>query len=178
MALGTRLRRWIADQGGGLLDNSGLTAWFCPREGNEAMGVLADIFVSKPEDAEVYEQAMLDQSFATDRRFTYVQYKRVTSLEFAQLRAILANEPFEYRTHKFVHICHTEGTTLDQFPPDAVALLSAMPPETIKSVAEKWCRIEELRCEPEDVEPVLADLQRLARLAEVEGKGMYIWNSV
>lgn len=142
------------------------------------MGILADIFISRPEDAAQYEQASLAHKHAPDPRFTSVHYKRLMSLEFAMLWAILADEPYEYEKHHFSHIAHTDATTLDQFPPAALSLLAAMTPETMASVAETWSAIEELQWAPADVAPVLADLQRLARLAEAEGKSMYIWNSL
>ena len=140
------------------------------------MGILADVFVSTPEDAANYEQSMLART--RDEHFTYVEYKGVTSLEFGQLIAILEGVPFDQKTHEFSLIWETEGALIEQFSSDAVSLLSSLTAESLISAAERWCEIEELRCSSEALEPILADLQRLARLARETDKGMYIYNSV
>jgi hypothetical protein len=58
---------------------------------------------------------------------------------------------------------------------DGLATLTA---GNAKALSARWAAIEELRCAPEEVEPIVAALIRLAGIAKTNGCGLFLWGSL
>ena len=48
----------------------------------------------------------------------------------------------------------------------------------VVGLKEEWAGTDELDCEPGVLSPLLADLQRLSKLARSNGKAVYLWGCV
>jgi hypothetical protein len=140
------------------------------------MGILADIFVSTEEDALLYDS--LDER--PTERYDVVLYKRLTSLEFGRLWAIIDGEEWDVHRHMLRNISHgDEGEQwLEVFPAELVAKLAGLPDDGMEDLSNAWGKTEELQWDGALLLPVLIDLRRLANAAQASNRGMYLWGSL
>jgi hypothetical protein len=145
------------------------------------MGILSDIFVSTPEDAVKYEAILLaSQNKLPKDRYERVQYKGLTSLEFARLWAIMDNRPWTMESYWLDNVQHTDdgSSSLDHFPDILVAKLAKWDDHLLSPTADEWGKTEELQSDGATLLPILTDLRRLARVAQQTTRSMYLWNSL
>jgi hypothetical protein len=65
-----------------------------------------------------------------------------------------------------------------RFPVAFVDRLAALSVPEIKRLSTRWAGIGELQWPPEDAERVLTSIVRLAHLAKVKGRGLFLWGSL
>lgn len=139
------------------------------------MSVLADFYLSAKQDAAAYDEM---QQCAEDDR---VQSNRITPLELSMLAAILAGEAWEVSQMKqFERILMVDGGErfIHQVSPALVERLAQLPPEGLRRAAETWSATEAVACAPEEMQPLLEDLVRLAVRARATDRQMFLWNCV
>ena len=143
------------------------------------MGILAEIFVSTPEDAPGYESARLNGGASLNAFVDRAEYKGLTGLEFGTLWAIISNQEWTI-SHQLESIAMSSGgeSWLDRFPNDLVSKLATMDNDGKTRAAKMWAATEELRCSPTDLLPILADLHRLALKAQGSSRSLYLWGSL
>ena len=142
------------------------------------MGILADFFVATPEDALLYAELSLEDSFP-EARFPRAQWKGFTSLEVETLWAIVEGRPWNPETHSLEPAGDVgEEQWLFRLPEPLVARLATLTPEDQGRFAGEWAETEELSCEASELEPVLASLVDLAGNARASGRGMFLWGSL
>ncbi len=143
------------------------------------MGMLADFFVATPEQATRYANRNdePDEGEEITALLNPCEYKRFTGLELGTLWAILEGVPWEVGKHMPKDtVLGTEGESwLERLPDELTHLLSKATPEALAKAGSSWANTEELTCEPADLDPVLADLQRLAQQAILSGRSVYLW---
>lgn len=146
------------------------------------MGILADFFAATPEQATRYAHRFdePDKGSAIKKLLAPKEYQGFTGLEMGTLWALLEGEPWDIDRHMLQEILLThEGETwLERFPDALVQRLAHATPAQLAGVLVEWAKTEELACEPSELQPVLDDLQSLARDALNSGKFVYLWGSM
>lgn len=144
------------------------------------MGLLCDLFVNTHDEALAYESTTTQDRDARLKRFSPVEFKGLTSLEFGTLWAILANEEWDVEKHMLIDVAFGEGNEswLHQFQDEYVRLLSKLDGNAVSSAAEAWSKTEELACSGDDVRPVVEALVHLSKEAIATNKGLYMWGSL
>jgi hypothetical protein len=138
------------------------------------MSVLADIYISRDDDAVKYDTA--PDQFA-DR----AQYKGFTPLELSLLWSIMRGVEGDVATmDEFSCLLQIDGgeRLVHRLPAAMVSELAALPPDRVASVTAAWAATEELSCSPEDIRPVVDDLVRLSRRAVETSQSVHLWNCV
>ncbi len=139
------------------------------------MSVLADIYVSAPENALAYDGS---KEFPENERAELTGF---TYIEFSTLWAILEGKPWEEEhMDAFESVMEDEKgeKMIFRFPERVVELAVKLGDAAIESAAEEWAETDELECAPEDLRPVIEELVRVAKVAKESGRGLYLWNSV
>ena len=145
------------------------------------MGILADIFVCEPADAPKYETRRRAGGISDDPRYLRVEYKDVSGLEFGTLWALLENRFWDVRRHMLDDIAYgkSDETWLNQFPDGFVTLLAGMDTAALVPMSVRWSQTDELHgTKPAELQPLLADLNRLAIAAQASGRQMFLWGSL
>lgn len=141
--------------------------------------MLADFFVADSADAVRYARRIeeADEGEEIERRLKPVHYKNITAFEIASLWAILDDSDGDVKHHmpETVYLGEDSESWLHRFPAELSTLLASLDEAGLKSAAQDWAETEELDCDPEELAPLLADLQALARQAAVSGKALYLW---
>lgn len=141
--------------------------------------MLSDFFVADAADALRYAQRHeeADEGEEIERRLNPAQYKNVTGLELGTLWAILEGAEWNVKKHMPDTISEGEEgeSWLHRFPVELTRLLANLDEAGLCRAAEDWAETEEMDCDPEELAPLLADLQSLARLAEAPGTSVYLW---
>jgi hypothetical protein len=138
------------------------------------MSVLSDIYISLENEAVKYDAA--PNSF-TER----VQCKGMTPLELSTLWAIMRGVEWDAALmDDFACLLETNGgeRLVHSFPGEMVTALGQLSSDRIRDVSSKWATTEEMASSPEDIQPVVEEMVRLARSASASRRGLYIWNSV
>ena len=138
------------------------------------MSVLADIYISRNDDAVKYDAA--PEAF-TER----AEYKGITPLELSMLWAIMRGVEWDVASmDEFPCLLAIDGgeRLIHRLPAAMASDLALLSPDRITSVTSAWAATEELSCSPEDIRPVLDDLVRLSRRAGETNQGVHLWNCV
>ncbi len=139
------------------------------------MGLLADFLVGTDEDASRYDGG---PTVPDSHRASYTG---ITEIELTTLYLIAQGLPVDPdTTYDFRTVSEAdEGEVVTvEILPDLVRRLAGASDEDLMQWAREWAATEELACEPEDLQPVLQDLRRLALVARAEAKAVYLWNCV
>ncbi len=142
------------------------------------MGILADVFVASPEDAEHYENAL---HAAQAQRFERVPFSGVTPPEFQQLWAMLDNADFDASRHVLEDLTAggADESWLYRFPDGFVQGLAAIDDARLDDLVQSWCDLDELLdADPDKVLRGLAAIRQLSRSALASGRGLYLWGSI
>jgi len=143
------------------------------------MGILADFFVATHEEAIRYANCHLesDEGEEIQSLLTPLEYKGFTGLEIGTLWAILEGVEWDVSRHmpESLFLGEENESWLERFPDELVQKLAAISPQQIESVASAWANTEELNCDPQDLQPVIVDLQQLSKRAINENKAVYLW---
>ena len=137
------------------------------------MGILADLFVAHPDDAVAYEERLGSRS----ARFEVRQFNGFTQLELEILWAMVAGEEWSPERHQLEAIGEPSESWLFRFPDAFVGRLASLGPD-LHPLASRWAAIEELACAPDEIKPVLEALVSLAKSAQKNGKGLFLWGSL
>lgn len=144
------------------------------------MGILADFFVSSPEQALQY--ASSPETHATLKSaLQRFEASHLTSLEMGTLWAILDGTEYDPKVHVLedIHWGEDSESWLHRFPDSFVFLLAGLDERSKAATGDAWAQTEELQCSPGDVLPVLAALHALAtRQRQSHGKSLYLWGCV
>jgi len=138
------------------------------------MSLLADIYVSRDEDAVKYDTA-------PDQFVERAQYKGFTPLELSILWSIMRGVEWDVAMmDEFPCLLTIDGgeRLIHRLPSTMVADLATLPPHRVASVTRAWAGTEELSCSPADIRPVVNDLVRLARRATETSQSVHLWNCV
>ena len=145
------------------------------------MGILSDLFVADPADAIRYEkEAALAQalpSWVAGR----AQLKQLIYLQYEVLWASLERRTWQPDSHslEMLSMSNDGGSWLFRFPPPFVTRLAEADAGSLGVVAEQWIQSGELHgATAEEVLPVLRELTQLARIAQADGKGLFLWGSL
>jgi hypothetical protein len=144
------------------------------------LGILADLLVASTADALLYNESAETRGSPSPDRFERVEYKHFSGLEFGTLWALIDGQKWDVHRYTLRHITHgDEGESwLEEFPAALVATLAAFDDSRVAGVAEAWGKTDELKWMNDGLDEVIANLVRLARLAEREEKGMFLWGSL
>ena len=145
------------------------------------MGILADLFVSTPEEAIAYEAAI--GTAQIEKRYERAEYKGLTGLEFGTLWAILEGKEWDVDKHMLeeIHFGPDGETWLMKFPAELIGLLISADAAKTEAALNSWAQTEELQMNGvtlEDVRPIFTDLVRLANIANTEQESLYLWGSL
>jgi len=141
-----------------------------------AMGILADFFVADPLHASSYEHSR--SSDLSMERFQVEEFSGVTSLELEILWAIVEGEEWSPKRHALEAVGQPAETWLFRFPTPFLTRLAGLEATELQPLASKWAKIEELSCNPEDLQPVLRSLVSLAKSARETGRALFVWGSL
>ena len=144
------------------------------------MSILADFFVSTPEQAIQYASS-IEAHVALKATLQPFETNGLTPLELGTLWAILAGTEYDAKKHALEDVRWGERNEswLFRIPEALVGLLASMNQHSLDSVSETWSETEELQCSPRDVQPVLTALRDLAdRQMHAKGQSLYLWGSV
>ena len=145
------------------------------------MGILSDLFVADPADAIRYEN---DVAFAQKLPSWVpgrVQLGGLTDLQYEVLWASLEHRTWQADTHslEMLSVRKDGGRWLFRFPSIFVARLAETDAGSLDLLAEQWIQSGELHgATAADVLPVLRELTHLARMAQADGKGLFLWGSL
>jgi hypothetical protein len=139
------------------------------------VSVLAHLYVSTADKAPEYDESQEapESERAELTGFTYI--------EFSTLWAIMEGKPWEdAHMDSFESIMEKDNgeRMIFRFPDAFVALAAGLDDPAIEAAAEEWAETDELECDPEDVQPVIEELRRVARVAKDSKRGLYVWNCV
>lgn len=138
------------------------------------MSVLSDIYVSRDSEAVKYDTA--PDTF-TER----AQFKGMTPLELSMLWAIMRGADWDVAMMEdFGCLIEIDGgeRLVHSFPGAMVTSLGQLTGDQIRDFSAKWAATDELACLSSDIQPVVEEMSRLARLAASSGRGLFIWNCV
>src|SRR5579864_6711388 len=137
------------------------------------MGLLADIYISRDEEAVAYDSNhSLPQS---DR----LQNTSITPLELSTLWAIMRGTPWEVSLMKeFQCLFQRDGgeRLIHRLPAAMIADLLKLAPDQMQAVASQWAATDEMRWPAANARRFLEDLSRLAHHAAESGRSVYLWN--
>jgi hypothetical protein len=144
------------------------------------MGILADFFSAATADARLYALPSSQSDHVLEARIAPAKYKGFTSLELEMLWAILEGGEWNPEVHVLLDesIPGDDESWLYRFPEQFVALLADATPDAIGKANAAWAATEELRCSPDDLAPVVTDLQSIARKSRLTGQPMYLWGAL
>jgi hypothetical protein len=139
------------------------------------MGVLADFFVARESRAEGYD--------SNPDGFTHrASYKNITPLELSTLwAAISGSESTPGLADEFRNVLTKDGgeRLIYRFPSKLVTQLADLKSESIGPIAATWATTDDelkMFCQSSaDLEPLVADLARLARHAAELQSDLYLW---
>lgn len=138
------------------------------------MSVLSEIYISRETEALKYD---ITPDIFADR----AQFTGITPLEISTLWAIIRGDAWEVTMMRdFPCLLQVGGgeRLVHSFPAAMVSALGQLTNDQIQDVSAKWAATEELACAPSDIQPVVAEMARLARAAASSGRGLFIWNCV
>jgi hypothetical protein len=139
------------------------------------MGVLADIYISRDQEAAGYDG---NPNFpASDR----VQWKRITPLELSTLWTIMRKIKWEvsFMDEFECLLVQDEGERLiHRLPPAMVTELAKLAPDEIGAIAPTWAGTDEMQWPPETARNAIEELTGLARRAAASNRNLYLWNCV
>jgi len=158
------------------------------------MSLLSDFVVADPSQAHAI-------GVSSERPWPTLQSKGFTVLEVALLHFALTDEDAEAHVNprRFVRNAFTkkdqpvtafaaylegfrcldqsEGWWVHELPAPLVEEVASA--DNLRAVAGKWAAFEELQgAEADHLAELLAELQRLARLASAQGKSLLLWTSL
>ncbi len=140
------------------------------------MSVLAHLYVSTPDKALEYDES---QEAPENER---AELKGLTYIEFSTLWAIAEGKDWEedHMDSFEVLLEKDHGERMIFRCPDAfVALAAGLDDAAVTEAAEEWAETDELEdWEPEDLTEVIEELRRVARVAKLGKRGLYLWNCV
>lgn len=143
------------------------------------MGIIAEFFVATPDQALRYANRRddPDQGEEIESLLDPCEYNGITSLEIGTLWAILAGVEWDVDEHmpEDTFSGEADESWLNRFPPQLTAMLAGVSPERLAQACTAWAATEELDCDPQELSPILADLQKLAKRAIRENKSVYLW---
>jgi len=146
------------------------------------MAILADLFVASADDAANYESSLGDRDTHL-KKFSPVEYTRLTNLEFGFLWAVIVLETWDVNIHMLEDVACAEGgeTWLCRFPEPFLNALTSLESARIGEIADAWSLTEELAASgfrASDIKPIVDDLVHLANAAKSSGLGLYLWGSL
>jgi hypothetical protein len=139
------------------------------------MSVLADIYISRDEDAAEYDAKR--ERPAVDP----AGYKNITPLELSTLWAIIRGVQWDIGlVTEFRCVLVVDGgeRLIHKLPPAMLADLVTLASDRTGDVSSQWGATEELGWPPEKAREVLNNLVRLARRAIDTGRAVFLWNCV
>lgn len=138
------------------------------------MSLLADIYISRDEEAVKYD--------TTPGQFAErAQHKGFTPLELSMLWSIICGVEWNVALmDEFPCLLQIdEGERLiHRLPPAMVTELTNLSPDRVATVTSAWASTEELSCNSEDIRPVVDNLVRLAHRATATSRSLHLWNCV
>src|SRR5690349_1334601 len=124
------------------------------------MGILTELFIAEPGDADSYPAKREELSAAA--RYARVQLGGLHSLHFSTLWAIIESEEWDVNKHDLPSILPPSDTWLFRFPEQFARSLSELDESQLEEIAAQWARTEEMHCDPSDARYVLDELQGIA----------------
>ena len=141
------------------------------------MGIHADFFVATLDDAVQYDNPP-DSDETIEDRYEIMRSQGLTSLELETLWAITDQREWSPETGTLEPIGEPGDQWLFRFPDAVVLRLSSLTQKDLSRCAQEWAKTEELSCQAEEIEPVIAGLVDLAKKARASGRGMFLWGSL
>lgn len=145
------------------------------------MSILSRLFVAEPADALRYEKEAALTREPPSWVLGQALFTELTDIQYEALWAALDRRrwPADAPTLEELHMRGDRGSWLFRFPSPFVARLAGADAGSLDPVAEQWVQTGELRgATAAETVPVLRELLRLARLAQSQGKGPFLWGSL
>jgi hypothetical protein len=145
------------------------------------MGILSDLFVASLGDALRYENEATSARELPSWVAARARFGGLTDLPYEVLWAALDGRTLAPDSHLLEELSMRKdgGSWLFRFPPSFVARLAEAEAVSLGRVAEQWVQSGELHgATAAEVMPVLRELTQLARMAQSQGKGLFLWGSL
>ena len=143
------------------------------------MGVIADFFIADPAEAIRYANRIEEPHEGEEIALLLnpVQFNGITDLEIGTLWAILERSEWDIEKHmpEDIYVEEDGESWLHRFPDELTSLLANSNADGLESASEQWAKTEEIDCDAADLQPLLKDLQSLARQAISTGQSIYLW---
>ena len=142
------------------------------------MGVLSDLVVAPPGDAE-----RIGRARAPAAEFGGIDIKGIDSVKFGMLHSILTGRTFRQLLPEYnpVFALSDEGPWVFQIPADLVTRLASLAGEDKRLVVSKWAATKEFaldRWPASEVARAFDGIASLARQAEEAGHSLFLWISL
>lgn len=143
------------------------------------MGIIADFIVATPAEAQHFATCFDDEDGGAGIRTLLrpCEWKGITDLSVGTFWAILAGVEWSVKEHMLeTALIGEEGEFwLFRFPDVLTSLLAGASPELLTRASTAWAKTDEMGWEPQEITPVVDDLQGLAKRAIAEQKAVYLW---
>ncbi|MGV3616541.1 MAG: hypothetical protein ACO1SV_14530 [Fimbriimonas sp.] len=138
------------------------------------MGALADFFVSADDQASSYDGQKAWPAGDV------VNAKSITHLELSTLWAILDGREWEVESiDDFATVPERDPDAwIHRFPAAFTQRLATATPDELQAATVRWSATEEVDADPEDVAPLVRQLQELARNAQASHRSLFLWSSL
>jgi hypothetical protein len=133
------------------------------------MSILAEVFVATKKEALIYD--------AQSPKYERLELPGLTDIEFSTLWALIQAKEFDFNKHELGELEADAGALMFSFPKRFIADLAGLGEARISSVATQWAESEEMQWPTAQAQEVLVALVRLAKTAQAQSKGMFLWLS-
>ena len=112
------------------------------------MGILADLFVTTPSEADAYEDVLLLDYEAAVEKYDPTQFRRLTEMNFSILWALVLEEEWDPKNKKHalttIRFEEPYESWLYQFPDAFCETVAALSDDEVRSVSQAWASTDEL----------------------------------
>ncbi|HEY6971446.1 MAG TPA: hypothetical protein VJA94_19715 [Candidatus Angelobacter sp.] len=139
------------------------------------MGILADIFISRDEEAVGYDS---NPNLPPSDR---MEAKRITPLELSTLWAITSGKRWDIsfmKEFKCIFEKDSGERLIHRVPAAMVQDLMNLAPGRIQTVASVWANTEEMNWPVDNACNFIEEVVSLAQRASESGRNVYVWNCV
>lgn len=133
------------------------------------MSILADVFIATRKDALNYD--------AQSPGYQRLELPGLTDIELSTLWALVQGKEFDFDKHELGTLDADTDALIFSFPKRFIADLANLSEDKIAAVAAQWAESEEMQWPIVQAQKVLTELVKLAKVAQAESKGMFLWSS-
>ncbi len=133
------------------------------------MAILTDVFVATKKEALIYD--------ARSPNYEKLELTGLTDIEFSTLWALIQEKEFDFNKHELGELDSDRSVLMFSFPKKFITDLAGLGETRISSVAAQWVESDEMQWSMAQAREVLTRLVDLAKTAQAESKGIFLWLS-